>query len=71
MDTIDNTRYITNGKWDWEHGIGHAKRVSMYVKQRLTQLHESDRIITLGMCVALLHDIGLSESGPDRPCIKK
>lgn len=32
MDTIDNTRYITNGKWDWEHGIGHAKRVSMYVK---------------------------------------
>lgn len=57
---IEGTRFITDGKWDWEHGLGHYKRVSLYVKEILTQLDANLRTIELGMVAALLHDIGLS-----------
>jgi len=55
-------KFITDGKWDWEHGLGHYKRVSKYVKKILEQLNATKREIDLGMVAALLHDIGLSES---------
>lgn len=58
---IENIKFITNGKWDWDHGLAHFKRVSLYVKQILEQLKVDDRIIELGMTAALLHDIGLSK----------
>lgn len=58
---IENIRFITDGKWDWEHGLEHYKRVSLYVKQILEQLKATDRTIELGMTAALLHDIGLSK----------
>lgn len=58
---IENTKFITNGKWDWEHGLGHYQRVANYVKKILTQLGVDDRIIEIGMAAALLHDIGLSK----------
>lgn len=58
---IENIRFITDGKWDWDHGLGHYKRVSLYVKQILEQLKATDRTIELGMTAALLHDIGLSK----------
>lgn len=55
---IENTKFITDGKWDWEHGLGHYQRVANYVKKILTQLGETDRTIEIGMVSALLHDIG-------------
>lgn len=58
---IENTKFITDGKWDWEHGLGHYQRVANYVKNILTQLGETDRTIEIGMVSALLHDIGLSK----------
>lgn len=58
---IENIKFITNGKWDWEHGLAHYKRVSLYVKQILEYLNADDRTIELGMTAALLHDIGLSK----------
>lgn len=58
---IENIKFITNGKWDWEHGLAHYKRVSLYVKQILEHLNADDRTIELGMTAALLHDIGLSK----------
>lgn len=56
---IENIHFITNGKWDWEHGLGHYKRVAEYVKIILLQLEADERTIDLGMTAALLHDIGL------------
>lgn len=56
---IENIKFITNGKWDWEHGLGHYKRVAKYVKKILMQLDCDKRAIDLGMSAALLHDIGL------------
>ncbi len=56
---IENTKFITNGKWDWEHGLGHYKRVAKYVEKILSQLNANERTIELGITVALLHDIGL------------
>ena len=56
---IENIQFITNGKWDWEHGLGHYKRVAEYVKIILLQLGADERTIDLGMTAALLHDIGL------------
>lgn len=56
---IENIKFITDGKWDWEHGLGHYKRVSLFVRQILEQLNADDRTIDLGMTAALLHDIGL------------
>lgn len=58
---IENTKFITDGKWDWEHGLGHYQRVANYVKKILTQLDANDRTIEIGMVSALLHDIGLSK----------
>lgn len=50
---IESFKFITDGKWDWEYGIGHFKRVANYVKDILEQLNASKRIIDLGM-VALI-----------------
>lgn len=58
---IESFRFITDGKWDWEHGLGHFKRVANYVKIILEQLHANKRTIELGMLAGLLHDIGLSK----------
>lgn len=62
MKQIDTTKFITDGKWDWDHGIGHAKRVSRYMKDILHQLGASDKEVEIGMTAALLHDVGLSQS---------
>lgn len=61
VEKIENTKFITDGKWDWEHGLGHYQRVANYVKEILTQLEADDRTIEIGMIAALLHDIGLSK----------
>lgn len=66
VNKIENMRFITDGKWDWEHGLGHYQRVANYVKRILTQLNENERTIEIGLVAALLHDIGLSESGPKK-----
>ncbi len=66
VNQIDNMKFITDGKWDWEHGLVHYKRVANYVKTILIQLNENQRTIELGLVAALLHDIGLSESGPKK-----
>ncbi len=58
---IENIKFITAGKWDWDHGLGHYKRVAQYVKEILSQLNADERTIDLGMTAALLHDIGLSK----------
>lgn len=58
---IESIKFITDGKWDWEHGLGHYKRVSKYVEKILLQLGADERTIDLGMTAALLHDIGLSK----------
>lgn len=59
VNKIENIRFITDGKWDWEHGLGHYKRVSEYVNKILSGLGADERTIDLGMTAALLHDIGL------------
>ena len=61
VEKIENTKFITDGKWDWEHGLGHYKRVATYVNKILTQLNADKRTIELAMASALLHDIGLSK----------
>lgn len=61
VEKIENTKFITDGKWDWEHGLGHYKRVANYINEILTQLNADKRTIELGMASALLHDIGLSK----------
>lgn len=58
---IEKIRFITDGKWDWEHGLGHYRRVSEHVKDILTQLGADNRTIDLGMIAALLHDLGMSK----------
>lgn len=58
---IENTKFITDGKWDWEHGLGHYQRVADYVRKILIQLGADNRTIEIGMVAALLHDIGLSK----------
>lgn len=58
---IEKIKFITDGKWDWEHGLGHYKRVSSYVNKILIDLNADYRTIELGMTAALLHDIGLSK----------
>ena len=67
---IENTKFITDGKWDWEHGLGHYKRVANYVKQILVQLNADKRTIELGMVCALLHDIGLSKGNKSNHAIE-
>ncbi len=66
VDRIEQIQFITDGKWDWEHGLGHYKRVADYVNKILIQLKADERTIDLGMSAALLHDIGLSESGTQK-----
>lgn len=61
VEKIENIKFITDGKWDWEHGLGHYKRVAGYVRIILLQLGADDRTIDLGMMASLLHDIGLSK----------
>lgn len=61
VEKIENIKFITDGKWDWEHGLGHYKRVAEYVRVILLQLDADERTIDLGMTAALLHDIGLSK----------
>lgn len=56
---IEKMHFITDGKWDWEHGLSHYKRVASYVKTILEQLQVDERMVELGMLAALLHDIGL------------
>lgn len=56
---IEKIKFITDGKWDWEHGLGHFQRVAQYVRKILIQLDADERTIDLGMTAALLHDIGL------------
>ena len=63
---IEEIKFITDGKWDWEHGLGHYKRVASYIEKILIQLNADERTIELGISTALLHDIGLSESGVDK-----
>lgn len=58
---IEKIKFITDGKWDWEHGLRHYKRVSSYVNKILIDLNADYRVIELGMTAALLHDIGLSK----------
>lgn len=58
---IENIKFITDGKWNWEHVLGHFKRVADYVKNILSQLNTDNRTIDLGMTAALLHDVGLSK----------
>lgn len=57
----ENPKFITDGKWDWGHGLGHYKRVATYVNKILTQLKADKTTIELEMVSALLHDIGLSK----------
>lgn len=58
---IENIKFITDGKWDWEHGLGHYKRTSEYAKDILEQLGADGRTIDLALASALLHDIGLAK----------
>ncbi len=37
-EKIEKIKFITNGKWDWEHGLGHYQRVASYMKTILEQL---------------------------------
>lgn len=59
VSNIEKINFITNGKWGWEHGLGHYKRVAQYVKDILSQLNVDEHTIDLAMTAALLHDIGL------------
>lgn len=59
MKEIDSIHFITDGKWDWEHGLEHAIRVSSYVESILKQLGQGERVIELGKVAGLLHDVGL------------
>lgn len=59
MKKIDTIHFITDGKWDWEHGMAHAVRVSHYIRQFLTDLGECAELIECGRVAGLLHDIGL------------
>ncbi|MDD3340620.1 MAG: HD domain-containing protein [Bacilli bacterium] len=59
MKQIEAIHFVSNGKWDWEHGLAHAVRVSHYVRQFLTDLKEDENTIEMGRVAALLHDIGL------------
>lgn len=66
VSKIEEIKFITDGKWDWEHGLNHYKRVAGYVGRILGQLNADERMIDLGMTAAALHDIGLAESGIDK-----
>lgn len=56
---ISEYHFISDGKWDWEHGLEHFKRVAAYIQDILKQLNADERTIELGITAALLHDMGL------------
>lgn len=56
---IGSLHFISDGKWDWCHGLGHYIRVADYTKRILYQLNSNERTIDLGMTASLLHDLGL------------
>ena len=56
VEKIEKTKFIADGKWDWEHGLGHYQRVANYAKKILIQLGADERTIEVGMVAALLHD---------------
>jgi HD superfamily phosphodiesterase len=66
VSRIEEIKFITDGKWDWEHGLSHYKRVADYAERILGQLNADERMIDLGMTAAALHDIGLAESGIEK-----
>ena len=41
---IENIKFITDGKWDWEHGQGHYTRVAQYVNKILLQLDADEEL---------------------------
>lgn len=61
VNKIETIHFITDGKWDWEHGLGHYQRVASYVEKILRQLGATKREIELGCTAAFLHDIGLEK----------
>ena len=65
MTKIGNIRFITDGKWDWEHGLGHVKRVTTHMKQILEYLAVDNKTLELGMIAAILHDVGLISGEKD------
>ena len=44
---IENIKFISNGKWDWEHGLGHFTRVAGYINKILVQLGADERTICI------------------------
>lgn len=67
MKRIDNMHFIKNNKWDWEHGIGHAKRVAIACETILRQLGVDDRIVELSKLSGLIHDVGLLYGKKNHP----
>lgn len=61
VQEIEKNSSIINGKWDWDHGIRHYKRVADTARKILQQLNSDERTIELGIMAALLHDIGLCQ----------
>lgn len=61
VSKIEKIKFITDGKWDWEHGLGHYKRVASYAQDILSQLNADERTVDLAKAAALLHDIGLNK----------
>lgn len=57
---IGEFKFISDGKWDWEHGIGHFERVASYVEKILGYFNVDKRTIELSKVAALLHDLGMS-----------
>lgn len=59
ISEIEKHHFITDGKWDWEHGLEHAKMVTTYIERILEALHVDDHTLELGLISGVLHDIGL------------
>lgn len=59
MSKVEKIKFITDGKWDWEHGLGHMTRVTNYIRVILTDLGVDEKTLELGLIAGLLHDIGL------------
>lgn len=70
MKSIDSAKFISDGKWDWEHGLGHATRVANYLVSILKQLGCDERTIEIGKVAALLHDIGEEDGNKINHAIK-
>lgn len=59
MEKMEHVHLIEEGKWDWEHGLQHALRVTQIGTTILNQLHCCKEEIRLYQIAALLHDISL------------